>query len=223
MQQQQQQRRLMSSESNDNAETGVGATNAVDVEGDSVTCDAEEDAAPVAEEATTAPVREPILLVQVDGIPFSLTQGDLEQWLADAGCTPVTVTMPLRPESSNRPGQNKGRAYVEMANEDDVQAVLALGGRSIGERWVNVARLAMHIDEVRVRRVGGRGVGGSKKSPTTRRSSCLYLLTGYKIAGRYLGVIAIFYFRACSWLTGTVRTVHKRLRRVLRCSTITNC
>lgn len=162
---QQQQRRLMSSGSNDNAETGVEASNAVDVEGDSVSSDAEADAAPVEEEeATTAPVSAPILLVQVDGIPFSLTQGELEQWLVDSGCNPVQVTMPLRPESSNRTGQNKGKAYIEMADEEGVQAALALGGRSIGERWVNVARLAMHMEEVRLRRAGGSRGRGSQES-----------------------------------------------------------
>lgn len=128
------------------------ATHAVDVEGDSPMGD---DAAPVAEETaapTSAPA--PIMLVQVDGIPFSLTQGELEQWLADSGCTPVNVTMPLRPESSNRSGQNKGRAYVELSHEEDVQAALALGGRSIGERWVHVARLEMNVEEVRVCFIG---------------------------------------------------------------------
>lgn len=160
-QQQQQQRRMMSSESNDNPEgtQAIGAAEADElVEPSSTGADAESAAADGGEEAAAAPVDPaPIPLVQVDGIPFDASQQDLEQWFADAGCSPAKVTMPFRPESSNRVGQNKGRAFVEMANEEDTLTALSLTGRTMGERWVNISRLDTRVEEVSF--VGGGGGG----------------------------------------------------------------
>ena len=156
-QQQQQQRRLLSIESTENTESSpeaggveADAVESVDpasmesaVEGEG----AEEAAtAAVAPEAPT-PAPTP---VQVDGIPFTMTQEELEQWFAEAGCPPSKVTMPMWSGNSIRAGQNKGRAFVEMENEEDTQTAVSLSGRSVGERWIGVARLSMTIEEVRL-------------------------------------------------------------------------
>ena len=141
---QQQQRRLLSIESTDNSEVGESEA------GESSSIDSAS-AVEEVEEASAAPAPAPPAptLVQVDGIPFTMTGEELEQWFAEAGCTPTKVTMPMWSGDSIRAGQNKGRAYVEMENEEDTQTAVSLSGRSVGERWIGVARLSVTIEEVR--------------------------------------------------------------------------
>lgn len=151
---QQQQRRLLSIESTeDSASTpeagGVDAEAGDSMESASTESAVEEEGG---EEATAAvaPAAPAPTLVQVDGIPFTMTQEELEQWFAEAGCTPSKVTMPMWSGDSIRAGQNKGRAYLEMENEEDTETAISLSGRSVGERWIGVARLSMTIEEVRL-------------------------------------------------------------------------
>ena len=156
-QQQQQQRRLLSIESTeDSAPTpdagGVETEAGEAIESASTESAVEEEGREEATAAVAPPAAAPTL-VQVDGIPFTMSQEELEQWFAEAGCTPSKVTMPMWSGDSIRAGQNKGRAYLEMENEEDTQTAISLSGRSVGERWIGVARLSMTIEEVRLRRV----------------------------------------------------------------------
>ena len=92
----------------------------------------------------------PIFQVQVDGIAFSVSQEEVEQWFRDAGVTPANVTLVMRPEESPRAGQNKGRAYIDLENEEETQKALSISGRSMGDRWVSIARLDAPLEEVTI-------------------------------------------------------------------------
>lgn len=98
------------------------------------------------EAADAAPTLIP--LVQVDGISFSMPQEAVEQWFKDAGVTPAKVTLVMRPPQSSRAGQNKGRAFVELENEEDTLKCLKISGRSMGDRWVSISRLETPLEEV---------------------------------------------------------------------------
>lgn len=102
------------------------------------------------EEVTPPPAGspEPLYLIQVDGLPFTMPTEELEQWFDEAGSSPANVTVPLWPERSIRAGQNKGKAYLDFSSEEDTQKALSLSGRSIGERWINISRLAQPLEEV---------------------------------------------------------------------------
>lgn len=147
----QQQRRLLSIPSEDNqesteelgaAEDGAAASASAGEEGQA------EDSEPAAS------TKEPLYLLQVDGLPFAMPQEEIEQWFVDAGITPTKLTVPLWSERSMRAGSNKGKAYLNLDSEETTQAALALSGRSIGERWINISRLAIPIEEVRLREEG---------------------------------------------------------------------
>lgn len=154
LQQQQQQCRSLSIQSEDNQESteelgaaeveGAAAEAAVDVGGAAQAAAAEEEVGGSATSTSDA-----LYLVQVDGLPFNMPQEEIEQWFADAGCAATSVTVPLWSEKSMRAGQNKGKAYIHLDNEEDTQAVLSLSGRSIGQRWISVSRLAIPLEEVR--------------------------------------------------------------------------
>lgn len=150
----QQQRRLLSIESTEDSASTSEASGVEAEAGDSIESASTESAVEEEgrEEATAAvaPAAPAPTLVQVDGIPFTMTQEELEQWFAEAGCTPSKVTMPMWSGDSIRAGQNKGRAYLEMENEEDTETAISLSGRSVGERWIGVARLSMTIEEVRL-------------------------------------------------------------------------
>lgn len=147
----QQQRRLLSIESTEDSASTSEASGVEAEAGDSIESASTESAVEEEgrEEATAAvaPAAPAPTLVQVDGIPFTMTQEELEQWFAEAGCTPSKVTMPMWSGDSIRAGQNKGRAYLEMENEEDTETAISLSGRSVGERWIGVARLSMTIEE----------------------------------------------------------------------------
>lgn len=149
LQQHQQQRRLLSISSDETQEPteelGAAEEGAA---GDAAA--AAEEAVEQAEEEPAAGNSEPLYLAQVDGLPFAMPAQEIEQWFADAGCAPAKITVPLWSEGSMRAGQNKGKAYLHMGSEEDTQAVLALSGRSIGERWINISRLAIPLEEVRL-------------------------------------------------------------------------
>lgn len=151
LQQQQQQRRSLSIQSDDNQDAAEQSGAAAAVE--AAVEDSEEGEEQVAEaevgEETRAEGPEPCFLIQADGIPFTIQQEDIERWFAEAGCTAGKVTVPLWPDRSMRAGQNKGRAYLEFGNKADMQAALALSGRAIGERWINISRLSMPLEKVR--------------------------------------------------------------------------
>lgn len=153
---QQQLRLLSTSETDENQDTATQEAGAT-AEDASVDADVNSGAASTAEETgeeggvddsapSAAPAAPTTFLVQVDGIPFALTQGEVEQWFTDAGVVPIKVTMPLRAAREN---ENKGRAYVELASEEDTQTAVSVSGRAMGERWVTVSRLATPLEEVR--------------------------------------------------------------------------
>ena len=89
-----------------------------------------------------------IPLIQVDGISFTMPEESVEQWFRDAGVTPAKVTLVMRPPQSTRAGQNKGRAFVELENEEDTLKCLKISGRSMGDRWVTISRLETPLEEV---------------------------------------------------------------------------
>lgn len=91
----------------------------------------------------------PFFLVEVSGIPFEKAAEDVEKFFMDGGCNPLKVTMPLRPPESNRAGQNKGRAFVELASQEELDKALGLSRGNIGDRWVTVSRLRTPLEEVR--------------------------------------------------------------------------
>eukprot|EP00903_Cladosiphon_okamuranus_P019484 g17917.t1 len=147
----QQQRRLLSIQSEDKqepteeldavVEDGPGAEGPVE--------DEQQAEEPEASISSSSSGHEPLYLLQVDGLPFTMPQEEIEQWFADAGCAPTKFIMPLWPERSTRAGQNKGKAYLHFDSEEDTEAVLALSGRAIGERWINISRLAFPLEEAR--------------------------------------------------------------------------
>ena len=156
--QHQHQRRLLSIPSEDSqepteehgsaaAEEGVAEAEAeAEIEAAGETAVEEENQAQEPEASKS----EPLHLLQVDGLPFHMPQEEIEQWFADAGCAPSKITLPLWAEQSMRAGQNKGKAYLHFDSEEDTQTVLAMSGRSMGERWINISRLAIPIEEVRL-------------------------------------------------------------------------
>ncbi|CAM9196159.1 unnamed protein product, partial [Sphacelaria rigidula] len=76
----------------------------------------------------------------ISGISFDLTLEALEASLKEAGVTPdARVNLLLRPASSSRAGQNKGRAFVEVDTEADMQKVMELNGHTIDNRPVFVS------------------------------------------------------------------------------------
>ncbi|CBJ25446.1 G-rich sequence factor 1 [Ectocarpus siliculosus] len=144
--QQQLQRRSLSIQSEDTNPEEAGATAAAAEEAPAAAGEGEE----VSEEEVTPPPAEspePLYLIQVDGLPFTMATEELEQWFEEAGCSPPKVTVPLWPERSIRAGQNKGKAYLHFSGEEDVRKALSLSGRSIGERWINISRLAQPLEE----------------------------------------------------------------------------
>lgn len=143
---QQLQRRLLSVQSEDTNPEEASATAAAVEEAPA----AAEEGEPAEGEVTPPPTGspEPLYLIQVDGLPFTMATEELEQWFEEAGCPPAKVAVPLWPERSMRAGQNKGKAYLNFSSEEDTQKALSLSGRSIGERWINISRLAMPLEEV---------------------------------------------------------------------------
>eukprot|EP00752_Nemacystus_decipiens_P002808 g2620.t1 len=143
LQHQQQQRRLLSIQSDDNQDPAeeLGAAD------EGAAAAAAEEAVEEHAEEPEVGKSEPLYLLQVDGLPFTMAQEEIEQWFVDAGCAPTEVTVPLWPERSMRAGQNKGKAYMSFDSEEATQAGLALSGRSIGERWINISRLAHPLEE----------------------------------------------------------------------------
>lgn len=105
---------------------------------------------PSGDEHLEAVDAEPVLipLIQVDGISFTMPEESVEQWFRDAGVTPAKVTLVMRPPQSSRAGQNKGRAFVELENEEDTLKCLKISGRSMGDRWVSISRLETPLEEV---------------------------------------------------------------------------
>ncbi|CAM9776930.1 unnamed protein product, partial [Ectocarpus fasciculatus] len=155
LQQQQLQRRLLSIQSEDTSPEEAGATAAaVEEEAPAAAEDGE-----VSEGDVTPPAPagspEPLYLLQVDGLPFTMSTEELEQWFGEAGCSPAKVTVPLWPERSMRAGQNKGKAYLHFSSEEDTQKAMSLSGRSIGERWMNISRLAAPLEEARTVTIKG--------------------------------------------------------------------
>lgn len=103
----------------------------------------------VSSEAGDSAASSSTLLVQVSGIPFDKTLEEVENFFMEHGCSPVKVTMPLRPPQSNRAGQNKGKAFVELSSEEELEKSLGLSREHIGDRWVTVNRLRTPLEEVR--------------------------------------------------------------------------
>ncbi|CAN0195523.1 unnamed protein product [Pylaiella littoralis] len=155
-----QQRRFLSIQSDDTEEGSAAAAAAADTADSAVEYSAEGEgqAAEESVEEEAAAEEEgqkPFYLIQADGLPFAIQQDEIEGWFAEAGCNAKKVTVPLWPESSMRAGQNKGRAFLEFDNMEDMQAALALSGRSIGERWINVSRLSIPLDKTCVVTIKG--------------------------------------------------------------------
>lgn len=170
-----QQRRFLSTDSQDAAEESgapAAAGAALEEEGAAeATGDGAEEGAGEGQEETPSKATSPgpVFLVQVDGIPFNMPQEEIEQWFVDAGCSPAKMTVPLWPDRSMRAGQNKGKAYLELSSEEETEAVLEMSGRAMGERWINLSRVAIPLEEVRgvllfvcvLSMFVGGGVGGS--------------------------------------------------------------
>ncbi|CAB1117071.1 unnamed protein product [Ectocarpus sp. CCAP 1310/34] len=144
--QQQLQRRFLSIQSEDINPQEAGATAAAAGEAPAATGEGEE----VSEEEVTPPPAgspEPLYLIQVNGLPFTMATEEIEQWFDEAACSPAKVVVPLWPERSIRAGQNKGMAYLYFSSEEDTQKALSLSGRSIGDRWINISRLVQPLEE----------------------------------------------------------------------------
>lgn len=108
----------------------------------------EESAAPWGADDVTVEVPREVLQAQISGISFDLTQEALEASLADAGLHNVKVNLLLRPQSSSRAGQNKGRAFLEVDSKEEMNKVMALAGTMIDSRPVYISRLEIPLEEV---------------------------------------------------------------------------
>ncbi|CAM9917650.1 unnamed protein product [Scytosiphon promiscuus] len=165
----QQQRRLLSIQSEDShdatEESGAAVTAAPEDGTAEAAGDAEEGAGEQATPTAEATSPEQVFLVQVDGLPFDMPQEEVEQWFVDAGCNPAKLTMPLWPERSMRAGQNKGKAYLQLNSEAETEAVVEMSGRAMGERWINISRLAIPLEEART--VVIKGLQGFHESDIT--------------------------------------------------------
>ncbi|CAM9311318.1 unnamed protein product [Discosporangium mesarthrocarpum] len=93
-----------------------------------------------------APPRERYM-VTVDGLSYGSSQSSVESFFVDAGCPPLSIYMPLRVDTSFRSGQNKGVAFVDFSTEEDMRKAIALTGNRIDDRWLNIVRRRIALDE----------------------------------------------------------------------------
>lgn len=108
----------------------------------------EESAAPWGADDAAAEAPREVFQAQISGISFDLTQEALESSLAEAGLPDVKVNLLLRPQSSSRAGQNKGRAFLEVGSKEEMDKVMALAGTMIDSRPVYISRLELPLEEV---------------------------------------------------------------------------
>ena len=95
----------------------------------------------------------------VGNLSYQTTEEDLRQLFAGAA-TVASVTLVTERDS----GRSKGFAFVEMANQADVQpAIDALNGREVGGR-------ALTVNEAREQAPRGGGFGGGGRGGGGGRS-----------------------------------------------------
>lgn len=109
----------------------------------------EESAAPWGADDAAAEAPREVFQAQISGISFDLTQEALESSLAEAGLPDVKVNLLLRPQSSSRAGQNKGRAFLEVGSKEEMDKVMALAGTMIDSRPVYISRLELPLEETK--------------------------------------------------------------------------
>ena len=101
----------------------------------------------------------------VGNIPFQATEGDLQNWFAEAGVQVDNATL-VRDRYSNEP---RGFGFVEISNDEAAErAILDLNGKEFMGR-------ALVVNEARPRREDGgrrgdRGGGGRGRGGGRRRS-----------------------------------------------------
>ncbi|RUS26627.1 hypothetical protein BC938DRAFT_470507, partial [Jimgerdemannia flammicorona] len=74
-------------------------------------------------------------VVHLAGLPFEVTQGELEAWFSAAGLRPTTLWM-IRTSDHSKPS---GSGFVIFGSHDDAMRALQLNGRSLGERSIEVS------------------------------------------------------------------------------------
>lgn len=74
-------------------------------------------------------------VVHLAGLPFEVTQGELEAWFSAAGLRPTTMWM-IRTSDHTKPS---GSGFVIFGSHDDAMRALQLNGRSLGDRSIEVS------------------------------------------------------------------------------------
>ena len=94
--------------------------------------------------------------IYVGGLPYSATEGDLEQLFAGSGTvTSATVV------NDKYTGQSKGFGFVEMTTDQEADAAIrSLNGTMLSGRTLTVNEAKPRED--RPRGGGGYGGGGSR-------------------------------------------------------------
>jgi inhibitor of KinA sporulation pathway (predicted exonuclease) len=73
-------------------------------------------------------------VIHLTGLPFEVTQGELEAWFSSNGLRPTTMWM-IQPTDNSKPSIS---GFVVFQQHDDAMRALALNGRCLGDRPIEV-------------------------------------------------------------------------------------
>ncbi|KAI8372227.1 hypothetical protein EDC96DRAFT_500346 [Choanephora cucurbitarum] len=73
-------------------------------------------------------------VIHLAGLPFEVTQGELEAWFSSNGLRPTTMWM-IQPSDSSKPSIS---GFVVFQLHDDAMRALSLNGRCLGDRPIEV-------------------------------------------------------------------------------------
>ncbi|KAI9281133.1 ribonuclease H-like domain-containing protein [Sporodiniella umbellata] len=87
--------------------------------------------------------KEESLVVHLAGLPFEVTQGELEAWFSSNGLRPTTMWM-IQPGDHSKPSIS---GFVLFQTHSDSMRALALNGRCLGDRPIEVCPSSSRVVE----------------------------------------------------------------------------
>ncbi|KAL0140803.1 hypothetical protein V8B55DRAFT_1448050 [Mucor lusitanicus] len=82
-------------------------------------------------------------VIHLAGLPFEVTQGELEAWFSSNGLRPTTMWM-IQPTDNSKPSIS---GFVVFQQHDDAMRALALNGRCLGDRPIEVCPSSARVIE----------------------------------------------------------------------------
>ena len=82
-------------------------------------------------------------VIHLAGLPFEVTQGELEAWFSSNGLRPTTMWM-IQPSDNSKPSIS---GFVVFQQHDDAMRALSLNGRCLGDRPIEVCPSSARVIE----------------------------------------------------------------------------